>query len=1115
MGFPGTVEQLRTVVANLRLALEFASELQAALPPAAAMLRGEAAGDAPEACALVSALASLRVDGAAEAARGLLPLVFAREPAAREAACAALRDLYVGFGEEVEDEVEEDADADGSRSRGAPGAPDPAAAAARLASLAAGASEDELECVQGLVARLSGAASGEPVAGAAAGASPLDSVGGFSTAVVGVVALQEAEAAEAARGPFAQPIAAAVGAAVAAAEAPALTRAIARELWALAGRAEVEVGSIDQELLARRGDGATASAVPPLGASGSSSAPAAAPRQAASEASLRSTRLSMTLARRGALRVLSHLAAARPLWFGAPERAALRRAAATDPDAASASAALDALGRLAGEPRKADWEVDGFRRPGAWWTGDEDVRACVRALLLPPRGERRGARWFEVAEASLRALFARHVAADAVAAGVLQELRGRVARAHARAAEEAQRAAEGARGGAREGEAERKGAEGAQEEASKPPAANCPQGALHALARLLHAAGLVAMLRLAVVEDTLSEARKKAHADRDRARETKGTAASGEVDDADPGGELAAAAAAAQDAQLEDDADDAEREVLGRRRGGDAAAAADAASRAPSAGLAQDAALALALVEAGPAALAACPPALRSAALGAAARFAAADERLAGRFVAALLKVTGWEDLGLGGADVRPQGSGGDAAAAADSSAPARGAFEGDSCPRAAPVAALASSLPVRDRRTLAAAAADVAARWPRAAGGAAGAVRLARSALRDPSPAVRGDAASALARLLLCGAARGPGAEAALAACLADPAPRARTAGRAYFAELSSRETRASAPFHDALPDAVGALAADPAVPPARARAAAVELLGSLSADRRGDEAAARVARRLPAAETARARVTLAFALASAPIGERAARAAATPQVARALRRALAEDPAVRAAIAQGIARARARGGRGCAGGAAAGADEEGGAAAAGGEATGGREDLKGAIDALEAALVASEGDPEEEGSSRSTETEGQASGRGGEPGAEGGEEGSSGTGGEPGGEGGEEGSSGTGGEPGAEGGGEGSPGAGGGGGGGERASSGGPGGDMAVDGGRERAAEGVDAPGEGRAEAEPVAAPPEAAPPAPAGVRVKLPPAGDEAPRVRDAIPAGWNVKPEVERA
>ncbi|KAK9839654.1 hypothetical protein WJX81_003584 [Elliptochloris bilobata] len=94
-GLDKTVAQARTMVASLDAALAFTRAVSGALPLLTQLLASAAQSDVAEAITLLLAAARFGIEGAPAALRRMLPLVFSREQAVRDAVVDALDELHL------------------------------------------------------------------------------------------------------------------------------------------------------------------------------------------------------------------------------------------------------------------------------------------------------------------------------------------------------------------------------------------------------------------------------------------------------------------------------------------------------------------------------------------------------------------------------------------------------------------------------------------------------------------------------------------------------------------------------------------------------------------------------------------------------------------------------------------------------------------------------------------------------------------------------------------------------------------------------------------------------------------------------------------------------------
>jgi len=137
VGWDGSVEELQALVASLELAVDFARSLTNSMPTTTQLLASSTVSDVQESIAFLLTCKQFEVDGAPEAIRCMLPLIFSRDQAIKDKIVEALDQLYMS---------------------GWAGALLTSAQAARaLVSLASGASLGELgaleECVKEFITR--------------------------------------------------------------------------------------------------------------------------------------------------------------------------------------------------------------------------------------------------------------------------------------------------------------------------------------------------------------------------------------------------------------------------------------------------------------------------------------------------------------------------------------------------------------------------------------------------------------------------------------------------------------------------------------------------------------------------------------------------------------------------------------------------------------------------------------------------------------------------------------------------------------------------------------------------------------------------------------------------
>lgn len=137
VGWDGSVEELQALVASLELAVDFARSLTNSMPITTQLLASSTVSDVQESIAFLLTCKQFEVDGAPEAIRCMLPLIFSRDQAIKDKIVEALDQLYMS---------------------GWAGALLTSAQAARaLVSLASGASLGELgaleECVKEFITR--------------------------------------------------------------------------------------------------------------------------------------------------------------------------------------------------------------------------------------------------------------------------------------------------------------------------------------------------------------------------------------------------------------------------------------------------------------------------------------------------------------------------------------------------------------------------------------------------------------------------------------------------------------------------------------------------------------------------------------------------------------------------------------------------------------------------------------------------------------------------------------------------------------------------------------------------------------------------------------------------
>ena len=95
VGWDGSLEELQALVASLELAVNFASSLTGCMPTVTQLLASSTVSDVQESITFLLTCKQFEVDGAPEAIRCMLPLVFSRDQAIKDKIVEALDQLYV------------------------------------------------------------------------------------------------------------------------------------------------------------------------------------------------------------------------------------------------------------------------------------------------------------------------------------------------------------------------------------------------------------------------------------------------------------------------------------------------------------------------------------------------------------------------------------------------------------------------------------------------------------------------------------------------------------------------------------------------------------------------------------------------------------------------------------------------------------------------------------------------------------------------------------------------------------------------------------------------------------------------------------------------------------
>jgi len=95
VGWDGSVEELQALVASLELAVDFARSLTNSMPITTQLLASSTVSDVQESIAFLLTCKQFEVDGAPEAIRCMLPLIFSRDQAIKDKIVEALDQLYM------------------------------------------------------------------------------------------------------------------------------------------------------------------------------------------------------------------------------------------------------------------------------------------------------------------------------------------------------------------------------------------------------------------------------------------------------------------------------------------------------------------------------------------------------------------------------------------------------------------------------------------------------------------------------------------------------------------------------------------------------------------------------------------------------------------------------------------------------------------------------------------------------------------------------------------------------------------------------------------------------------------------------------------------------------